>query len=86
MRSELNAPINAIFTHSYSSWNPHYYYQCCNTSYTLKEEQTKAIKSFVSGNDVLVCLPTGFGKSIIYGCLPVVFDQLLYQLLSHVEL
>ena len=32
----------------------------------LKEEQERAVKVLISGNDVLAILPTGFGKSMIY--------------------
>ena len=42
----------------------------------LKEEQLSAIEKFVSGQDVFVCLPTGFRKSIIYGLVPTIFDRL----------
>ena len=42
----------------------------------LKEEQTEAISQFVSGRDVFVALPTGYGKSLCYCCLPYVFDYL----------
>ena len=35
-----------------------------------------AIEKFVSGQDVFVSLPTGFGKSVIYELLPTVFDRL----------
>ena len=41
----------------------------------LKEEQLLAIDEFVSGKDVFVSLPTGFGKSLIYGLLPAVYDR-----------
>ena len=42
----------------------------------LKEEQLSAIDKFVIGSDVFVSLPTGFGKSLIYGLLPSIFDCL----------
>ena len=37
---------------------------------TLKEEQLDVITSFVKGKDVFAVLPTGFGKSLCYACLP----------------
>ena len=43
---------------------------------TLKDEQRDAIRTFVSGRDVFVALPTGFGKSLYYALLPPVFDEL----------
>ena len=43
----------------------------------LKKEQSSVINSFVSGNDVFAVLPTGFGKTLCYACLPSIFDQLL---------
>ena len=42
----------------------------------LKPLQEEAIRAYVNGRNVLVVLPTGFGKSICYGCLPYVFDIL----------
>ena len=42
----------------------------------LKPEQEQAILAFVSGKDVFVALPTGYGKSLCYGLLPHVFDLL----------
>ena len=44
--------------------------------YDIKEEQLMAIKEFVSGNDVFICLPTGYGKSLIYAALPDIFDEI----------
>ena len=32
----------------------------------LKKHQTTAIRNFVEGHDLLVNLPTGFGKSVIF--------------------
>lgn len=37
-------------------------------------EQQDAIKAFFKGKDVFVNLPTGFGKSLIFQCLPLVAD------------
>ena len=37
----------------------------------FKEEQRQAIKYFLSGKDTFVILPTGFGKSLCYQCLPI---------------
>ena len=42
----------------------------------LKEKQFEAIKQFCWGNDVFVSLPTGYGKSLIYGVIPLVFDKM----------
>ena len=43
----------------------------------MKPEQEELVKEFISGRDVFGILPTGFGKSLCYGCLPLVFDELL---------
>ena len=43
----------------------------------LKQQQKDAVLGFISGRDVFVALPTGYGKSLVYGCLPRVFDMLL---------
>ena len=43
----------------------------------LKEEQRIVINNFLLGNDVFVILPTGFGKTLCYACLPNIFDRLL---------
>ena len=49
----------------------------------LKEEQLLAIDEFVSGKDVFVSLPTGFGKSLIYGLLPAVYDRVQGFMMPH---
>ena len=43
----------------------------------LKPEQADVIEAFVKGRDMFAVLPTGYGKSLRYGCLPLVFDRLL---------
>ena len=35
------------------------------------------IRHFVEGRDVFAVLPTGFGKSLCYACLPSIFDSFL---------
>ncbi len=42
----------------------------------LKCEQKQAVTAFLSGNDTFVSLPTGYGKSLCYGILPLAFDYL----------
>ncbi len=42
----------------------------------LKEKQREAIEAFLQGRDTFVVLPTGYGKSLIYAILPLVFDRL----------
>ena len=42
---------------------------------SLKKEQRNIILDFILGNDVFAVLPTGFGKSLCYACLPGIFDK-----------
>ena len=35
-----------------------------------------AISAFIERRDVFVVLPTGFGKTLCFTCLPIVFDEL----------
>ena len=42
----------------------------------LKKQQRSAIEATLSGKDVFVSLPTGFGKSLIYQLLPVCAEEL----------
>lgn len=48
----------------------------------LKEKQHEAIMSFLGGKDTFVSLPTGYGKSLIYGLLPFAFDMIRGRLFS----
>lgn len=43
----------------------------------LKPKQLKAIRTFMSGRDTFVSLPTDYGKSVIYAILPLAFDFFL---------
>ncbi|XP_065901618.1 ATP-dependent DNA helicase Q1-like [Dysidea avara] len=42
----------------------------------LKPKQMEAITVFLSGRDVFVALPTGYGKSIIFALLPAIFNRI----------
>ena len=42
----------------------------------VKDEQFRVIEDVVRGRDTFVSLPTGYGKSLCYGVLPWVFDEL----------
>ena len=43
---------------------------------SLKPQQIAVIKAFVSGRDVFAALPTGYGKSVCFAILSLVFDSL----------
>ena len=43
---------------------------------SLRENQLKAVKSFIEGNDVFVILPKGSGKSLCFWLLTFAFDYL----------
>ncbi len=42
---------------------------------SVKPEQLQVVAGILKG-DVFAVLPTGFGKSACYQCLPLVYDQL----------
>ena len=42
----------------------------------IREKQSEVVESFLNGHDVFGVLPTGYGKSLCYACLPAVFDYL----------
>ena len=41
---------------------------------TLKEDQVLCITKFVERSDVFCILPTGYGKTACFACLPTTFD------------
>ena len=50
---------------------------CAQLGYpTLKDKQRQVIVNILSSRDVFATLPTGYGKSLCYGCLPGVYDQI----------
>ena len=49
----------------------------------LKPEQLKVIMEFVNGRDVFAVLPTGYGKTLCYACLPLIFDELASRTMIH---
>ena len=50
---------------------------------TLKPRQKEALQSIVfKGQDCLIALPTGYGKSLIYQMLPSLFDKITARNLS----
>ncbi len=46
------------------------------TKIKLKPKQTEAIRNVYNGKDTLCILPTSFGKSLIYQCLPKLFSMM----------
>ncbi|KAL5484051.1 hypothetical protein EMCRGX_G020485 [Ephydatia muelleri] len=42
---------------------------------SMKPEQVEVAVALIEGRDVFAILPTGFGKSLCYACLPVAFDK-----------
>ena len=42
---------------------------------SMKREQVEVAVALIEGRDVFAILPTGFGKSLCYACLPVAFDK-----------
>jgi len=46
----------------------------------LKPMKPEAVQSFVTGKDTFVALPTGYGKSVIFAVLPLLFDYMCCKL------
>ena len=51
----------------------------------MKDEQKQAIQAVYEGKDVFVWLPTGYGKSVCYECLPLLYDMKLDRNLNEYE-
>ena len=50
---------------------------------SMKPKQLQVVLKFVEGSDVFAVLPTGFGKSLSYACLPLAFDSILNSKRGH---
>lgn len=46
-------------------------------NFTLKKEQEDAIKHILAGSNLFCMLPTGFGKSEIFGLVPLIMNKVL---------
>lgn len=45
-------------------------------------QKEEAVRGFVEGKDVFAILPTGYGKSVIYAILPLLFDFMFGKFLE----
>ena len=54
--------------------------QVGHTSMTSK--QLQAVAGILRSHDTFVVVPTGYGRTLCYACLPLVFDQLFPDLVN----
>ena len=43
----------------------------------MKDHQLQVVTGILKGHDVFAVLPTGYGKSLCFASLPMLFDQVL---------
>ena len=43
----------------------------------IKDHQLEVVSGIIKGHDVFALLPTGYGKSLCFAILPMVYDQIL---------
>ena len=48
----------------------------CNLNVFFKKELMQALHEYIKGKNIVVNLPTGYGKSLIYSLCPLVCDNL----------
>ncbi|ELU17259.1 hypothetical protein CAPTEDRAFT_200623 [Capitella teleta] len=48
----------------------------------LREEQKQALQVLLDGKDCVAVLPTGFGKSLIYGLYPMMLSKIQYETIT----
>ena len=70
MAADTRDDFKAIFEKSLQSILPRF------SLAELKDEQKKAMFNLLSGKDVFVNIPMGFGKSLIYQLTPLVAEEL----------
>ena len=51
---------------------------------SFKPDQKTIVSGLLEGRDVFAILPTGYGKSLCYACLPWVYDE-VFRNVSHSE-
>ena len=51
--------------------------------FDIKQEQLEVVVKFAMGRDVFAVLPTYFGKTLCYQCLPGVFNQICFDGKAH---
>ena len=51
--------------------------------FDIKQEQLEVVVKFAMGRDVFAIIPTGFGKTLCYQCLPGVFNQICFDGKEH---
>lgn len=51
---------------------------------SLRPEQVEALRCIIENKNVLVNLPTGYGKSEVYALAPVILDEVQPILYIHV--
>ena len=49
----------------------------------MKPEQLDVTKAFIEGRDIFAILPTGFGMSLCYACLPMAFNKMSKNTLGY---
>ena len=70
MAADTREDFSSLFESSLQSISPRFGVK------ELKDEQKAALFYVLSGKEVFVNLPTGFGKSLIYQLAPLVAEEL----------
>ena len=60
--------------------------QKLSIKHELKSEQKQAMQSICSGYHTFVILPTGYGKSYIYGLSPLIMDKVHIDVMEFITI